>query len=226
MKCDHTPRGFRSGLALAVFLSVCCIFAGCAGSQGQTPADSEREALTGTEADSQEEAADEVEAIDVDPDSPPEGFETMEVFRVVPTAEGAAVLLIDEEGRMAVPIFVGRTIAMTIQLRVERRRYTRPLTHDLLDEIIDQLGGEVLKVHIDDVKSGIFVGTVYVRDESGDVMTFDSRSSDAIALALGSGVPIFVSRDVIDKAGVDTDEFEGDAPPSDDLPERPETQPL
>jgi hypothetical protein len=163
---------------------------------------------------------------EVDPESPPAGFETMQVFRVVPTGEGAAVLLVDADGRIVVPIFVGRTIAMTIQLRLQRRRYTRPLTHDLLDEMVDKLDGEVIKVHIDDVKSGVFVGTVYLRDASGEQMSFDSRSSDAIAVAIGHGVPIFVSRAVIEKAGVDTEEFEGGEVPEEDMPEPPDTQPL
>lgn len=213
-------------LALLLVLTV----SACAGSSTQKTDESEREALTESAEADPEDGDAPADEIEVDPDNPPDGFETMEVFRVVPTAEGAAVILIDEDERIAVPIFVGRTIGMTIQLRLERRRYTRPLTHDLMDEMVDQLGGELLKVHIDDVKSGIFVGTVYMRDESGDVLTFDSRSSDAVAVALGHGVPIFVSRDVVEKAGVDTEQFEGGGQvPEEQLPESPEspqTQPL
>lgn len=210
------------GVVLVLALSVA---AGCAGATPQQvePGESVTEEGGGEVAS---DGTDEAEQVDVDAENPPEGFETMEVSRVVPTGGGAAVLLVDEQQRIAVPIFVGRSIAMTIQLRLERRRYSRPLTHDLMDEMVDQLGAEVLKVHIDDVKSGVFVGTVYLRDRSGDIITLDSRSSDAIATALGSGVPIFVSDSVIEKAGVDTEDFDGEQVPADELPDGPETQPL
>ncbi|MGM0555929.1 MAG: bifunctional nuclease family protein [Myxococcota bacterium] len=223
MNVPHAIRHLIWMLALLIAGSAACASSqqtegGAGSSLTHSDEGSSTEASSG-----QQEQVDEVE---IDPDSPPDGFETMEVFRVVPTGKGAAVLLVDADQRIVVPIFVGRTIAMTIQLRIERRRYTRPLTHDLLDEMVDQLDAEVLKVHIDDVKSGIFVGTVFLRSESGEVMTFDSRSSDAVAMAVGHGVPIFVSRSVIEKAGVDTEDFDGDQVPDEQLPEAPETQPL
>jgi bifunctional DNase/RNase len=137
----------------------------------------------------------------------PDGFAEAEVMDVVSTVGGHAVLLGDGEDKMVVPIFIDQSQAMVIKLRLERRRYSRPLTHDLLDKVVDKLGGKVVKVHIDAVKSGVFVGTVYVQgpDKLHEV---DARSSDAVAIAMGNEVPIFVADRVFKKAGVSRKELE------------------
>ncbi|HEU4404154.1 MAG TPA: bifunctional nuclease family protein [Polyangiaceae bacterium] len=143
----------------------------------------------------------------------PEGYVAMGVLRVVPTPHGNAVLLEHEAEQKLVVIFVGGTEALSIELRRDRQRYPRPLTHDLLDSLIGRLGGELVKVHVDDLKGRAFVGRVYVR-QNGHVIDVDARPSDAIALALGNRAPIYVSRKVIDTAGVRKDELTG----GDDLP--------
>lgn len=138
----------------------------------------------------------------------PDGFADTEVMNVFSTASGSAVALSADEGtEKIVPIFISESQAMAIKLRLERRRYSRPLTHDLLDNIVEELDGEVSKVHIDAVKSGVFVGTVFV--ETGDqTYEFDARSSDAIALAVGNQVPIFVADGVFEEAGVPKQKLE------------------
>jgi len=139
--------------------------------------------------------------------TPPEGFTDAEVLKVVSQPGGHAVILGDGDDQWVVPIFIGQSQAMAIKLRLQRRRYSRPLTHDLLDTIVAELGGEIAKVHIDAIKSGVFVGTVYVRSE-GETHEVDARSSDAIALAVGRDAPIFVAEGVFEKAGVSRDEFD------------------
>jgi bifunctional DNase/RNase len=153
-----------------------------------------------------------------------DGFAEAEVMDVVSTVGGHAVLLGDGKDKMVVPIFIDQSQAMVIKLRLERRRYSRPLTHDLLDKVVDKLGGEVVKVHIDAVKSGVFVGTVYVQgpDEMHEV---DARSSDAVAIAMGHEVPILVAERVFEKAGVARKELErGEVQPRERFEQGPESE--
>jgi bifunctional DNase/RNase len=139
----------------------------------------------------------------------PEGFVEMFVAGVLPTEGGPAVVLRDKAEKTLIPIWIGMSEAHSIQLRLERRRFPRPLTHDLLDQIVHDLGGEIVKIHVDDLKGDTFVGTVFVK--KGDkVSHFDARPSDSIALAVGNQVPIFVSRAVIDR--INTKREEGKEP--------------
>jgi uncharacterized protein len=139
----------------------------------------------------------------------PNGFVSMEVMGVLPTSDGNAVFLVDLEHERVLPIWIGPSEAMAIQLRMERRRFERPLTHDLLDTIVKELGGRVVRVHVDDLRGATFVATLFVRGPDG-VMAIDARPSDAIAIAVGNRIPIYVSREVVERAGLGRD----------DLPER------
>jgi hypothetical protein len=107
---------------------------------------------------------------------------------------------------------------MAIQLRLERRRFERPLTHDLLDTMIRELGGEVVKVHVDDLKSNTFVATLFIK-KGERTLQIDARPSDSIALAVGNRVPVFVSRRVLERAGQDA------TPPETPAKEEPAVQP-
>ena len=123
--------------------------------------------------------------------------------------EGAAVLLVDPSGTMVLPIFVGGTEALTIKLRLDGEHYPRPLTHDLLLSLVKELGGRAVKVQVDELRGDTFLGSVFV-ETGGRVLQLDARPSDAIAMALGSRVPIFVSRSVMLAAGVRRAELDRD----------------
>ena len=117
-----------------------------------------------------------------------------------------------EERQVAVPIFIGGTEALSIELRHNKRRYARPLTHDLLDAIMTKLGGKLVHIQIDAIRDDTFVGAVFVR--KGDaILEVDARPSDAIALAIGSRVPIYVAEKVLEKAGMSREEL---TPPTPD----------
>lgn len=157
----------------------------------------------------------------------PEGYAAMTVLRVVPTPHGNAILLEHEAEPKLVVIFVGGTEALSIELRRDRQRYPRPLTHDLLDTLVGRLGGEIVKVHVDDLKGNAFVGRVFVR-QNGRIIDVDARPSDAIALALGNHAPIYVARKVIAAAGLSKDDMKGgdDVPPEVVVKPRPEPMSL
>jgi bifunctional DNase/RNase len=137
----------------------------------------------------------------------PKGYEQASVWDVVPAGDGAAVLLIDGPKTTVLPIFVGGSEALTIRLRVGGERYERPLTHDLLSSLVKELGGSPVKVQIDDQRDDTYFGSVFVRQ--GDrLLELDARPSDAIAIALGSGAPLYVSRSVMLASGVPRDQIE------------------
>jgi len=133
---------------------------------------------------------------------PREGYRAVQVGGVSYGKDGNVVLLVDAAANVAVPIFVGPTEALSIELRLDGRRYRRPLTHDLFDATVRRLGGAVERVTIDRLVEDTFHATVVVRD-GADRFALDARSSDAIALALGSQAPIHVAEAVVQQAGVD-----------------------
>jgi len=110
---------------------------------------------------------------------------------------GTVVLLL-AEGK-AIPIFVDLTVALSIQGALNGEKLSRPFTHDLMHTILDAYGGKVLQTVIT-LKGGTYYGalTVAVQDQ---VKTFDSRSSDSIALAVHFKAPIIVGRDLLNSAG-------------------------
>jgi len=129
----------------------------------------------------------------------------MKVAAVLPVrGGGAAVVLIDSTGSKVLPIVVGGTEALSINLRLAKQHWARPLTHDLLESIVRELGGKVVRAQVDEIRGEAYIGSVFV--QMGErVARIDARPSDAIALALGSALPIFVARQVFEAAGVSPD---------------------
>jgi uncharacterized protein len=136
----------------------------------------------------------------------------MRVAGVLPVrGGGAAVVLIDSTGSKALPIAVGGAEALSINLRLAKQHLGRPLTHDLLESIVRELGGKLVRAQVDEIRGETYIGSVFV--QMGErVVRIDARPSDAIALAVGNSLPIFVARKVLDAAGI--------APDSLDEPER------
>lgn len=133
--------------------------------------------------------------------SAPGHFVTMEVLDVVELDEGWAVLLQRKDEGVVMPIFIGPAEGLAIRLRLDKKVPPRPLTHDLLEDVVEALGARVVKIEVDDLKSDVFLGRIYLEQAKKPVQ-LDARPSDSIALALGTGAPIHVSRRVLDKAGL------------------------
>jgi hypothetical protein len=116
----------------------------------------------------------------------------------VRSSDHGTVVLLLAEGK-AIPIFVDLTVALSIQGALNGEKLPRPLSHDLMHTILEAYGGKVLRTVIT-LKGGTYYGalTVAMQDQ---VKTFDSRSSDSIALAVHFKAPIVVGRDLLESAG-------------------------
>ncbi len=127
-----------------------------------------------------------------------------------PSAGGAYALILKEvNGARRLPIIIGAFEAQSIALEMEGIKPPRPLTHDLIKSIIDSLGVALTDVFINELKDGTFYARLNL-----DSQEIDSRPSDAIALAVRYGVPIFVSDRVMDEAAFIPENDEPEKPPT------------
>lgn len=117
-----------------------------------------------------------------------------------PLTNMALVILRDLEGNKALPIWVGIPEANAIALELEQVPTPRPLTHDLVKNILDGVNATVTRIVVNDLKESTFFATIFL-SLRGEEIRIDSRPSDAIAVALRVKAPIFVTLDVIERAG-------------------------
>jgi len=107
-------------------------------------------------------------------------------------------------GDMALPIYVTRWQAESIMNGLEGKVPSRPMTHDIFIRTINAMGGSIKKVVIDELHGGVFMAKLYIehyRGKKAEEIVMDARPSDCIALAAREGCPIYVSREVLIKAG-------------------------
>ena len=124
-----------------------------------------------------------------------------------PKQMAPVVLLSDEEGRI-MPIFVGHSEAMSIHLALRREMAPRPMTHDLMVLVLDELGGSVKNVLVDDLNEGTFYARL-VLDVQDTQKEIDARPSDCIAIAVRTGSPIRVRESLFSQVAIESSEFEG-----------------
>ncbi|MDD2554762.1 MAG: bifunctional nuclease family protein [Syntrophaceticus sp.] len=105
------------------------------------------------------------------------------------------VLLIDQKENRALPIWVGPLEAQSIAMALQDLSTPRPMTHDLMKTVCENLGASVRSVEINDIHDGTYYAKLYIQTQSGECV-LDSRPSDAIALALRTGSPIYISEKV------------------------------
>ncbi len=119
---------------------------------------------------------------------------------------GAYTLILGEaEGKRRLPILINGFEAQAILFHIEKIKIPRPLTHDLFKNFADTFNIRIKEVIISKFAQGIFYGTLICEDEKG-IREIDSRTSDAIALAVRFGCPIFTYEKVLTDAGVSIDE--------------------
>jgi uncharacterized protein len=116
-----------------------------------------------------------------------------------PSSNVPIVILKHEASQVFLPIWIGVFEANAIALRIEGVDTPRPMTHDLIRATLEQLGARVEKVVISDLKDNTFYALIHLQ-RNGESVHVDARPSDAIALALRTEAPIFVTKPVLDKA--------------------------
>ncbi len=129
-------------------------------------------------------------------------------------ANQPVLILKDEDSSRYLPLWIGNSEANAIAISLEGVVPSRPLTHDLLADIIESLGEQLVSVTISELIDGVF----FAKLDFTNADALSARPSDAVALAIRVGVPVFVADEVMDEAALDMpDEDEEFAEESDEV---------
>ena len=112
-----------------------------------------------------------------------------------------ALILSDEQDLHRIPIVIGMPEAQSIAIQLEKIQTQRPLTHDLVKTLADALKVALKEVFIYHLEAGIFYAELLFEADKS-IVKIDSRTSDAIALALRYGCPIYTTPEIVEKAGI------------------------
>jgi bifunctional DNase/RNase len=123
------------------------------------------------------------------------------------TVDTTVICLCDDRNRV-LPIFVRSAKGTSIALGLKKKQLQRPLTHQLVANLLKAAGVEVEEVSVETVREATFYGTIKLRC-NGKTQSIDSRPSDAIAIAVNTNSPIYVSEELMEKAEQFPKEVEG-----------------
>ncbi len=112
-----------------------------------------------------------------------------------------AVVLGEVNGLRRLPIVIGGFEAQAIAVALERMQPSRPLTHDLMKNFMSAFNVELMEIIINDLQEGIFYSKLVCVNEH-DTVEIDSRTSDALALAVRFGCPIYTYENILESAGI------------------------
>ena len=120
------------------------------------------------------------------------------------------VILKEEEGNRRLPVVIGGFEAQAIAIAIEKIKPNRPLTHDLFKNVLIELNVKLKEVIISDLKTGVFYAKLVCIKEDGTQLEIDSRTSDAIALAVRFSCPIYAYDFILQDAGISLEEEEAE----------------
>jgi len=127
------------------------------------------------------------------------------------TQSGAyALILVEENGERRIPIIIGGFEAQAIVIKIENLEPPRPLTHDLFKSFADEFNITMIEVMIYKLEEGVFYSRLLCNNGDKE-LSIDSRTSDAVALALRFGCPIYITEEILQKAGITITASETDA---------------
>ncbi len=136
----------------------------------------------------------------------------MEVHQVqVSSRAYQRVLLRAKDGVGNLHIVIGPAEARAISLAHRGQEAPRPLSYDMARSLLDEAGASIRQVAITSLQDGIYYAEIHLADDEGGEHVVDSRPSDAIALALRTGAPIFADESVLDEGEASIDGETGDA---------------
>ena len=131
------------------------------------------------------------------------GFTRMSVYGInldLFSSSPIVILKVEDENRY-LPIWIGQPEARSILMKLQNQEFSRPLTHDLAFNLVTELGGSLERVTVTELRDSTFFATLQV-EIAGRTVEVDSRPSDAIAIAVRAGTPIFAADEVIEEAAV------------------------
>lgn len=134
------------------------------------------------------------------------------------TTDAYALLLTEAEGDKTIPVIVGQAEAQSVLVALKHVEMPRPLAHDMFISSLKAFGIRIENVMIYKFERGIFYSEICMRDTYNDdrEVVIDSRTSDAVALAMRCHAPIFASTEVVEATGVVLEQFKKDENDSDD----------
>ena len=113
-----------------------------------------------------------------------------------------ALVLEEASGFRRLPIVIGAFEAQAIAISLENMKPSRPMTHDLFKNTLGLLGVELVEVIISDLIDDIFRATMLAKQSDGTLLEIDARTSDAIAMAVRYGCPIYTTEAILQEAGI------------------------
>jgi len=139
------------------------------------------------------------------------------------TQSGAyALILVEESGDRRIPIIIGGFEAQAIVIKIENLEPPRPLTHDLFKSFADEFNISIIEVMIYKLEEGVFFSRLLCNNGDKE-LSIDSRTSDAVALALRFGCPIYITEEILDKAGITITASEAETSSDSDFDTIPES---
>jgi len=128
----------------------------------------------------------------------------MELSKIIidEKSQEQVVVLKEKQGSRVLPIIVGINEALAIRIKLSNVDPPRPLTHDLIKKIIESLEITVERVVIDKLINATFHAKLFLKKLDGSTVIVDARPSDAIALAVRTGAPVFVEDEILERSAV------------------------
>ncbi len=134
-------------------------------------------------------------------------LEIVALSHSITTSSSYAVVLGEMNGSRRLPIVIGSFEAQAIAVALENVKPSRPLTHDLIKNFMGSFGVELQEILISDLQEGIFYSKL-VCYSANDTIEIDSRTSDALALAVRFNCPIYIYDNILEASGILVDEQE------------------
>ena len=133
------------------------------------------------------------------------------------TQSGAyALILIEENGERRIPIIIGGFEAQAIVIKLENLDPPRPITHDLFKKFADEFDISIVEVMISKLEEGVFFSKLVCTNGIKEY-SIDSRTSDAVALALRFDCPIFITEEILEKAGITINPTDSEISPTNEI---------
>jgi bifunctional DNase/RNase len=134
-------------------------------------------------------------------------LEIIAISHSITQTQSYAVVLGEVNGSRRLPIVIGGFEAQAIAVALEKMNPSRPLTHDLMKNFLIAFGIDLHEVIINDLQEGVFYSKLVCSNEN-DTIEIDSRTSDAIAMAVRFGCPIYTFEHILQNAGILLEESE------------------